>query len=1050
MSRLSQYQLSDHPHEESRDEHDAYRLAVGNELYDDNRTAVGQVKSVRRVPVTRSTGQSSKLTELYDIEFLRQEINIEDHKLPLHDLFNRLLTDPNTGLAEQQVRAIEQRDGQNIISSPLDPPTWVRFCKNIFGGFSFMLWLGALLCFAHYSIESGIHREVPSDNLVLGFALILVVLITGTFSFVQENKETEMREAFDRMLPEKATVIRDGVECEVDAKNLVLGDIVIIKAGDQIAADIRIFDTKNFKVDNSTLNGESEPQWRSAEYTHENALMTDNLVFYSTYCVEGWAKGIVINTGDLTVVGRLASYSIEHDRKETPISKEVSQFMHIVSTSAVALGCFLFIVAFLLGYHWIDAILFLIGVIVASVPEGMLAIVTIALSVTAKRMSSKNCLVKNLEAIETLGATSIIVTDKTGTLTANKLTVAHVWLDNQIGEIDTSAQESPPVSFETSSHSWKNMARVAILCNSAQFNEDKSVPVMLRSTSGDPTETALLRCVEAVEGNADVFREMHRCILHIPFNPMTRIQVSIHECADFKTNGYLACMIGAPELILQRCGSALVQGQERPVDQDYKNAFFYAMNELANLGETVVALCDARLPPRKFPPGFQFNPHQVNFPITGYRLLGLMSMIDPPKANVPDAISKVRQAGVKVIMVTGDHPNTAVAIGKSVGIMDIETDPVQVTMAGLPSGEIPSAVVNGEDLEQMTPDILDDILLHTDELIMARMKPEQKLQVVESCQRLGAVVTVTGDGINDAASIRRADVGIAMGGGAAYTTKCADIILLDDNFSSIVSGIEEGRLMYDNLKKCLLYALSSNVPEIAAFILSMVAQIPLPLGILAILCIDLGTDLLPAISLAFEEAEENLMKRQPRNPETDHLLNEKLLFLSYGQLGLIQAASGFFTYFVIMAENGFWPDKLLGIRNEWDSRAINDLTDSYYQEWTYEDRKLLEYTCQAGFLFSVVIVQWACVVQARSRRLSVLQRPLNNWVLNFSLIFETILAFLIIYIPGSSEGLQLAPLSPLWWLPGFAFSLVLILYEELRKAISRKHPGAWVDRETQY
>ena len=935
-----------------QEEHDAYRRATENTLQDDNRTAVGQVKSVRRVPVSRSTAVSSKLTELQDIDFLRQEINIEDHKIPLHDLFNRLLTDPNTGLAEPQVRAILQRDGPNKITTPLEPPTWVRFSKNLFGGFSFLLWLGALLCFAHYSIESGIHREVPSDNLILGFALIVVILLTGTFSFYQENREADMKREFDRLIPSRATVIRDGIEMDIDAEDLVLGDIVTIKMGDQIAADVRIFDTKNFKVDNSTLTGESEPQYRSPECTNANALMTDNLVFHSTFCVEGWAKGIVINTGDLTVTGRLTSYSIEHERKETPISAEVSAFMHIISVSACILGCLLFIIAFLLGYYWIDAILFLIGVIVACVPEGMLAIVTIALSITAKRLSSKNCMVRNLEAIETLGATSVIITDKTGTLTSNRLTVAHVWLDNLIGQLDTSADENPQIDFDTTSHAWKNAARVAILCNSAEFiPEDIDLPVMLRGIDGDPTESGLLRCVEAVEGNSAVFREMHKRVAHIPFSPLTRMQVTVHEAADFRTNGYLGCMVGAPELVLQRCATALVQGQERPVDQDFKNAFFYAVNELTNLGETVVAICDARFPTNRFAPGFQFNSHQVNFPISGYRMLGLMSLMDPPKATVPDAVLKVREAGVKVIMVTGDHPNTGVAIAKSVGLMNMEVSPVSVGVTGLPSGEVSAAVVSGEDLEQMSPDLLDEVLLHTEELVFARLKPEQKLQIVESCQRLGAVVTVTGDGINDAAAIRRADVGISMGSGAAYTSKCADIVLMDDNFASIVAGIEEGRLMYDNLKKCLLYALSSNVPEMAAFLLSMVAQIPLPLGILSILCIDLGTDLLPAIALAFEEPEENLMRRAPRNVDTDHLLNEKLLFLSYGQLGLIQAASGFFTYFVIMAENGFWPGSLLGLRQQWDSRAINDLPDSYRQEWTYDDRKQLEFTCQAGFLF---------------------------------------------------------------------------------------------------
>ena len=753
----------------------------------------------------------------------------------------------------------------------------------------------------------------------------------------------------------------------MDAKQLCVGDMVLLNAGDQIAADIRIFDARNFKVDNSTLTGESEPQWRTTVCTSENALLTDNLVFYSTYCVEGWAKGVVINTGDMSVVGRLSAYSYEHERKDTPISQEVAHFMHIVSVMACCAGVFLFVVAFLAGYFWIDAILFMIGIIVATVPEGMLAIVTIALSLTAKRMATKNCLVRNLEAIETLGATSVLVTDKTGTLTSNRLTVAHLWFDNQIGEIDTAAPDSPTVTFDTDNHSWKNLARVSILCNSAEFAAgSEGAPVMSRPTSGDPTETALLRCIEAIEGDAQLFRQMHRKVTQIPFNPQARIQVSVHECQDFKPTGYLACMIGAPEVVLQRCQVALLNGQDRRIDQDYKNAFYYAVNELAGLGETVVALADARLPPTKFPPGFQFNAHQVNFPINGYRLIGLASMIDPPKATVPDAVAKVKAAGVKVIMVTGDHPTTAVAIAKSVGIMSADAQPLTLTLTTVPTSAFAAGVAIGEDLEKMTPDLVDDILLRSDEVVFARMKPEQKLQIVESCQRLGAIVTVTGDGINDAAAVRRADVGIAMGGsGAAYTTRCADIVLLDDNFASIVSGIEEGRLMYENLKKVLLYTLSSNVPQVSAFLLSMVAQLPLPLGILAVLCIDLGTDLLPAISLAFEEAETDLMKQRPRNPLTDHLINEKLLFLSYGQLGLIQAAGGFFTYFVIMAENGFWPSRLLNLRQAWEARAINDLRDSYGQEWTYDDRKRLEYTCQAGYLFAIVVVQWACVIQAR-------------------------------------------------------------------------------------
>lgn len=1040
--------------DEDQGQTDSYRVATGTtNTFDDNRTAVGQVKSLRRIPVTRGASKSTcAASALYDIECLRQEMNIDDHRVPLHDLFNRLLTDPNTGMAEPQARAVSTRDGLNTINSEDGIPEWVRFCKNIFGGFSLLLWLGAFLCFAHYSIQTGIHAEVSSDDLALGVALILVILITGGFSFYQEHNEVIMMRAFDGMLPDRATVIRDGMEVSIEAKDLVVGDIVTMKMGDQIAADIRLFDTKNFKVDNSTLTGESEPQWRSAEYTHEDPFLTENLAFSSTFCVEGWAKGIVINIGNLTVVGRLASHTAEAEKVETPISQEVSQFIHIITVAAIIIGCFLFVIAFMLGYFWIDALLFLIGIIVACVPEGMLAIVTIALSLTAKRMSNKNCLVKNLEAVETLGATSILMTDKTGTITSNKLTIAHLWIDNQIGEIDTFAQENPAVSFDKTSHSWKNLARVAVLCNNAEFAETgQELPVMLRHVVGNPKETALLRCVEACEGNVAMFRQLHKKICDIPFNPMTKIHVSVHECSDFQTNGYLACMIGAPELVLQRCSTALVAGQDRAMDPEYRNAFMFALNEMASLGETVIALADGRLPANKFPPGFKFNPHEVNFPISGYRLIGLMSMIDPPKPSVPDAVARARAAGVRVIMLTGDHSTTAVAIAKSVGIMGLDAEPVTIGLNGIPGGSVVAAVVTGEDLEKMSPDLVDEILIHSQELVFGRVKPEQKLQLVESCQRLGAVVAVTGDGVNDAPAIKRADVGIAMGAtGSAYTIRVADILLLDDNFASIVSGIEEGRLMYDNLKKCLIYALSSNIPQLSAFLLSMIVQLPLPLGILGVLVIDLGTDLLPAISLAYEEAEEDVMKRRPRNPITDHLLSDKVIFLAYGQLGLIQAAAGFFTYFVIMAENGFWPSKLVGIRTVWDSRAINDVKDSYGQEWSYDDRKNLEFTCQAGYLFSLVIVQWATLIQTKSKRLSVVQMSHTNFVLIFALIFETLVAFIIIYVPGNDQGFQLAPLAPLWLMPGFGFFLVMMGYEELRKAISRKHNGCWLDRETMY
>merc|ERR1712223_1875513 len=357
-------------------------------------------------------------------------------------------------------------------------------------------------------------------------------------------------------------------------------------------------------------------------------------------------------------------------------------------------------------------------------------------------------------------------------------------------------------------------------------------------------------------------------------------------------------------------------------------------------------------------------------------------------------------------------------------------------------------------LYDMTEEELESALVHHQEVIFAGFAAEQKLSVVNACQTLGAIVAVTGDGVNDAAALRKADVGIAMGGpnSTDVAKQSADIILLDDNFSSIVIAVEEGRIMFDNLKKILYYILCSNVAEVAPFLFFLVAQVPLPLGALAVLCIDLGTDMLPSIALAFEdeEFEHQVMKRGPRNPNTEGLFDEKLLFLSCGQMGLIQAAAGFFTYFVIMAENGFWPGKLIFIRTFWDSRAINDLRDSYDQEWTYESRKGLEHACHASFFFSIVVVQWATLIAVRTRRLSIFQyrNPLTNPVLCFGLVFETLLSMVIIYVPGVNSGLQMDAVYPLNWLVPLAFVILMLTYDEIRKAIMRKHPDGWTDRET--
>jgi len=996
-----------------------------------------------------------------DLNELKKELEIDTHKVTVDELCKRYNTNLDRGLTEAAAKEGIEKYGLNALTPPPKTPEWVKFCKNMFSGFAMLLWIGAILCFVAYSIQASAFEEPPDDNLYLGIVLSAVVTVTGIFSYYQESKSDKIMESFKNLVPQYALVRRGGEKVNIKAEELTLGDVVEIKFGDRIPADVRVVESKAFKVDNSSLTGESEPQSRGPEMTHENPLETKNLAFFSTNAVEGTCVGIVVHIGDNTVMGRIAGLASGLSTGETPIAKEIAHFIHIITGVAVFLGVTFFVIAFILGYHWLDAVIFLIGIIVANVPEGLLATVTVCLTLTAKRMASKNCLVKNLEAVETLGSTSTICSDKTGTLTQNRMTVAHMWFDNKIHETDTSENQSGK-GFDKGAAGWGPLQRVAMLCNRAEFKSGQDgEPILKREVNGDASEAAILKCTELTHGGVLAYRAKNKKVCEIPFNSTNKFQVSVHENGDDPSDKrYFLVMKGAPERILDRCSTIVVDGTERPLNDEWKDAFNTAYMSLGGLGERVLGFCDFTLPADKYPRGYPFDADEANFPLEGLRFVGLMSMIDPPRAAVPDAVDKCRSAGIKVIMVTGDHPITAKAIAKSVGIITEESKTVEdvaeelnidVSKVNRSQHKINAAVVHGGELKDMDDKQLDNLLMYHNEIVFARTSPQQKLIIVEGCQRMGAIVAVTGDGVNDSPALKKADIGVAMGiAGSDVSKQAADMILLDDNFASIVTGVEEGRLIFDNLKKSIAYTLTSNIPEISPFLLFILADVPLPLGTVTILCIDLGTDMVPAISMAYEQAESDIMKRQPRNPFTDKLVNERLISMAYGQIGMIQASAGFFVYFVILAENGFWPSKLFGLRRAWDSLAINDLEDSYGQEWTYKDRKILEFTCHTAFFVSIVIVQWADLIICKTRKNSVFQQGMKNWFMNFGLVFETVLAAFLSYTPGMDKGLRMYPLKFNWWLPALPFSLLIFVYDECRKYLLRRNPGGWIEQETYY
>ncbi|EJD75689.1 ATPase [Loa loa] len=970
------------------------------------------------------------------------------------------------GHSEEKVNQLLKEYGLNMLTPPRKRSEIVAALKCLFGGFNFLLWLGSLASVTSYIIESRQSADVKLDNLYMGIVLAIVVVVTGFFAYYQEYKSSKIMESFARLAPPTTMVLRDGQLKRMDATLIVPGDIVHIKAGDRIPADVRVITSSGFKVDCSTLTGESEPQNRSPECTHVNPLETSNLVLFGTGAVEGTCKGIVVLTGDRTIMGRIAYLTSRVDSGKTPIAREIDHFITIIGIVAATIGISFFLISIIYGYTFVEALIFLIGIIVANVPEGITATMTVCLTLTAIKMRGKNCLVKKLEGVETLGSTSTICSDKTGTLTQNRMTVTHTWSNGNIYEVNfheaiLDSNNPKELNFDGFVGVFNAFLRCAALCSNATFkDENRKVKLWKRDANGDASEVAILKYCEYTCGNVTAYRKLYPKICEIPFNSTNKFQVSIHE--QESDGRFILVMKGAPEQIIARCKTYLQDSGEKNLIKEDLQILQNAYEYLGRLGERVMGFCDLELDPEKYPKNFVFCIDPLNFPLEGLRFLGFISMIDPPRPAVPHAVDLCQSAGIKIVMVTGDHPLTAEAIARQVNIIkegsmilkiinDDDKLKREKIMGNGNRNQSQAMIVHGEQLKKLSDKDLGFIVKHYSCIVFARTSPIQKLQIVEAFQNAGHIVAVTGDGVNDAPALRKADIGIAMGiAGTDVSKEAADMILLDDNFASIVTGVEEGRIIFDNLKKSIAYTLTSNIPEITPFLSYILFGIPLPMSVVAILCIDLGTDLWPAISIAYEEAETNIMKRPPRNARVDKLVNARLMNFSYLQIGIMQAAAGFMTYFIIMAENGFHIHRLLWVRDEWDDPMVDDLEDSYGQQWTYMARKDLERCCHGAFFYAIVVVQWADLLISKTRYNSIVQQGMSNWILNMGLIFTAALSTFLLFTPYVNKVFGLTPIRLSWAMIPVSFAWLIFVYDEIRKYFCRTRPHGWLYRDTYY
>ncbi|GAA0504814.1 magnesium-transporting ATPase [Paractinoplanes deccanensis] len=689
----------------------------------------------------------------------------------------------------------------------------------------------------------------------LAVAVVAVIVLNAAFAFVQERQAERAVEALAAYLPDSARVMRDGVLIEAPARDLVPGDVMQVDEGDRICADARLVDG-SVAIDLSALNGESVPAVRTAdaELAPGPLLEARELIFSGTSCTAGQARAVVTHTGMRTEIGRIAALSQRGKVEPSPLERQVRRATWIIAAVAVLAGAAFLPIGVLAGLGWAAAITFAIGLIVANVPEGLLPTITLALAGGVRELARSGAVVKRLSAVETLGSTTVICTDKTGTLTENRMRVTRVWVAGEDRDAAGAAADRP----------GRELVRAAALCTTAHLAGDGTP-----GDTGDPTELALLRL--AADAGVPVHaadRDAARTALYA-FDPRTK-RMSI------AAGGHLFSK-GAPESVVPLCATIL-GGTRADVAA--------AVDRYAAQGLRVLAIARRSSVPAG---GRETAEAQLT-------LLGLVAMADPPRAAVPAAVAAAHRAGITVHVITGDYGPTAAQIAAQVGI-----------------GAANRRVITGAELEHMGDADLDRLLGDHQEVVFARSSPEGKLRVCEALRAEGHIVAMTGDGVNDAPALRRADIGVAMGRtGTDVACEAATMVLTDDNFATIVRAVEAGRRVYDNVRKFVLYIFAHAVPEVVPFLIFAISggAVPLPLTVLQILAIDLGTETLPALALGRERAEPGLMDRPPRSPRSG-VIDRRLLVRAWGLLGVTSALLVTAGFFWVLWRAGWHPGAVL-------------------------------------------------------------------------------------------------------------------------------------------
>lgn len=867
------------------------------------------------------------------------------HEMSRKEVEEALNTDLSSGLKSTDVKKRLKQYGNNELQEGEKQSALLLFFSQ-FKDFMVLVLLAATLI-------SGFLGEY-----IDAIAIIAIVIVNGFLGFFQERKAEKSLQALKELSAPQVNVLRDGQWVRVASKDIVPGDVLKFSSGDRIGADVRLIDVTSLEIEESALTGESLPVSKTTQSVHRDNLGIgdmENMAFMGTMVTRGSGIGVVVGTGMKTAMGQIADLLQSAETLITPLQRRLEQLGKILIVAALFLTALVVIVGVIQGHDLYTMFLAGVSLAVAAIPEGLPAIVTVALSLGVQRMIKKNAIVRKLPAVETLGCASVICSDKTGTMTQNEMTVTHLWSGGQTWTVNGVGYE-PKGSFYKgekeidlgNEKALQQMLMFGMICNHAELVEKKKEYVV----DGDPTEGALLVAAMKAGYNREQLFNEFSIVQEFPFDSNRKMMsVMIKD----KNDRQFVVTKGAPDVLVGQSEAILWDGKKMLLSPDTKNTVQTSINELASMALRTIAIGFKEIPSNTM----IFDEKEAESNLT---FIGLLGMIDPPRPEVKQAVKECRDAGIKTVMITGDHVITAKAIAKQLGIL---------------SGQ--SKVLDGQTLSQMSLEELEDVVDNVS--VFARVSPEHKLKIVKALQNNGHIVAMTGDGVNDAPAIKAADIGVAMGiTGTDVAKEASSLVLLDDNFATIKSAIKEGRNIYENIRKFIRYLLASNVGEILVMLFAMLLALPLPLVPIQILWVNLVTDGLPAMALGLDQPEGDVMKRKPRSPKE----------------GVFARGLGW-----KVVSRGF----LIGV--------VTLLAFMF----SYKDNPAqLEYAQTVAFA-TLVLAQLIHVFDCRSEKSILSRNPFGNKYLVWAVLSSLLMVLVVIYYPPLQPIFHTVPiLASDWWI----------------------------------